>query len=448
MNDRRRLTRLACLLALLLVAPSQSFADLRGIVFDGKGRTTDRVEIVDLSFKDVLYPINLQNNWGLMNQRGQIVVYPRFEWTDYSFEGISRVVVNGKTGYVRGTVRDDADPDTFFIPPQFDYADRFSNGVAVVQKKEKWGMIDKSGKLLVPMRYQGILRMQDGFAVVQQADRCGYVNRAGKLKIPFQFKQARSFHNGFAAVQLANNRWGFIDKRGKVVWQESQGMIRQLGDMHEQYARVQVQTANGDRWGYLSKAFRLSIKTIYEDARDFHNGLAAVKLGGKWGFIDQRGKWVIKPQFEEVDDFDDAEGSNDFEDLPRGDPDREEEGPSTGGLYAMVKVKGKWGYINRVFNGGLLPQFDEAQPFFRGLARVDRDGSFAYITETGKVVFDPRVALSQGLIDTRVIDVVEDGRLRDNGRINADSVSSPEPAIQADVPYVAEHEYVEMLPSE
>lgn len=41
----------------------------------------------------------------------------------------------------------------------------------------------------------------------------------------------------------------------------------------------------------------------FDDARDFSNGLAAVKTAELWGFIDIKGKMVIEPKYLEVSDF-------------------------------------------------------------------------------------------------------------------------------------------------
>jgi hypothetical protein len=419
-----------------------------GWVFDGKGQKTDRPALVDMGFNDSLFPINVNNHWGLMNQDGEVVIFPRFDWTDYSYEGFTRFVTGGKTGFLRGDVSDDTDPNEYQIPARFDYADRFFNGLSVVMIDGRWGVIDKTGETLLPLEFDGVLRFQDGFAAVQRGERCGFINRAGDLKIPFEYKAVRSFHNGFAAVQRPDGRWAYIDKRGKTVWLDETGRVKLLGDFHQEYARVQVTLRDGVvRWGYLTKAFKFRIDPVFEDARDFHNGIAAVKKDGKWGFIFANGRWLIEPQFDDADDFDDAVGSGDFEDAEREREERAGRDLSTGGLYAMVKLDGRWGYVNRGANGGLVPQFKAAQPFFRGLARVDRDESFAYVSEIGQVRFDPRVALDFGFVDRTGR---EQGRLRNNlgtqDQPGNQIVPPPPPRKQAEVPYVPEHLYVEMLP--
>lgn len=461
---------LACASVLWFAPPvhpqERAAAPKNSWVFNGKGQKTDQVEIVDASADDALFPININNHWGLMNQDGYIIVYPRFEWTDYSFEGFTRYVQDGKTGFLRGNPTNDNDAREFFIKASFDYADRFADGCAVVMNKDKWGMIDKSGKLLVPMEFDGVLRMQDGFAGVEKDGRCGFVNRAGRLKIPLQFKSIRSFHNGYAAVQFGDDRWGYIDKRGKVVWEDKSGRVKMLGDFHEDYARVQGQAGDTLKWGYITKAFRFRIDPSFEDARDFHNGMAAVKHQGKWGFITAAKRWAVDPVYDEVDDFDDAVHSGDFEEGKRERDERVGRDLSTASLYAMVKRDGRWGYINRVANAGLEPQFKWAEPFFRGLARVERDGSFAYVGETGKVRFDPRVAVRLGFVDltskedSRVdvaqrtvrTDIGQQGTITRN--LPADLgianrvYEAPEARQAARVPYVSEYAYEEMLPVE
>ena len=436
-------------------------------VFNGKGQKTDQVKLVDAAVDDAFFPIEINNNWGLMNQDGDIVVYPRFEWTDYSFESLTRYIDNGKTGFLRGDPARDNDPNEFFIIASYEYADRFNEGVAVVMNDKKWGIIDKTRELLVPMEYDGILRMQDGFAAVIKNGKAGFVNRAGQLKIPLQYKRVRSFHDGFAAVQFADNTWGYINKRGKVVWRDTSGTVKQVGDFHEDHAKVQGKVNGKLAWGYINKTFRFRIDPIFEDARDFHFGMAAVKMNGKWGFITEAGKYAIRPQFDAVDDFDDAVHSSDFDEGPADEGSRLGRDLSTASTYAMVKVGDRWGYINRIGKGPLVPQFKQAQPFFRGLARVSRDDSFAYVNETGRVRFDPRVVRRLGVVDLRDQEngrgaVARDGvstGIGSNGPIVRTSpgpgddlgnrvYDAPPRRTRASVPYPDEHLYAETLPIE
>ncbi|MFI4859692.1 MAG: WG repeat-containing protein [Phycisphaerales bacterium JB063] len=403
-----------------------------------------QISIVDPAQDDALFPININNNWGLMNQEGHIIHLPEYDWTDYGYDGLARYMAGAKTGYISGN-------GSVVIRAQYDYADRFVDGLAVVMIEDRWGMIDRNNDVVIPLEYTGVLRFQDGFAAVQRGELCGFIDRRGRLAVPLQFKAVRSFHNGFAAVQLPDGRWGYIDKRGELVWHDETGRVTMLGDFHEQYARVRARMNNDTEvWGYLTKAFRWRIEPAYEDARDFHNGMAAVKVDGRWGFVYANGRWAIEPQFEAADDFDDAVGTNDFEE-PSDRDRRAQSGRRSGrelqttGLYAMVKQDGRWGYVNRAANGGLVPQFETAEPFYLGLARVARGDSFAYIGETGQVIFDPESA-REGLINRTTQERARQDTQRNTAPRQNSIESAPPPREAADHPYLPEHLYEEALP--
>lgn len=47
----------------------------------------------------------------------------------------------------------------------------------------------------------------------------------------------------------------------------------------------------------------MAIPFLYERAKDFSEGFAAVKKAGKWGFINKEGKNVIPCQYDKVASF-------------------------------------------------------------------------------------------------------------------------------------------------
>lgn len=95
------------------------------------------------------------------------------------------------------------------------------------------------------------------------------------------------------------------------------GDNRCMQDMHEGMAAVMLLADTGavfadkaiadglpgHRWGYIDAQGQLAITPQYEDARPFHQGLAAVRENGLWGYIDKRGQWVLAPQWAQAGDF-------------------------------------------------------------------------------------------------------------------------------------------------
>src|SRR5437868_9194689 len=79
-----------------------------------------------------LFPIEQNYKWGYMNASGKIVIPPQFDAADYFYEGLARVTVDkkkregiGKGGYIDKTGK-------WVIKPQFDLASEFSEGLAAV----------------------------------------------------------------------------------------------------------------------------------------------------------------------------------------------------------------------------------------------------------------------------------------------------------------------------
>ncbi len=95
------------------------------------------------------------------------------------------------------------------------------------------------------------------------------------------------------------------------------------------------------------------IEPQFDEAWDFHEGMARVKIDGKWGYINKEGTVIIEPQFDRAFDF--HEG------------------------MAPVNIDGKWGYINKEGTVIIKPQFDDAYYFQESLARVYKDGKYGYI---------------------------------------------------------------------
>ena len=90
----------------------------------------------------------------------------------------------------------------------------------------------------------------------------------------------------------------------------------------ELYSKELFPTENGkQKWGFIDTAGKEAIPFIYENADNFSEGFASVKLNGKWGFINKTGKEITPIKYDSVCDF--SEG------------------------FAKVKLNGKWGFIDK-----------------------------------------------------------------------------------------------------
>jgi hypothetical protein len=114
----------------------------------------------NLSFKSGLAEVFVGDKVFYIAESGKAARTPLYDnGADYFVEGLARILSKGKFGYM--------DPSlNVAIKPEYDFAFPFENGIAVVcngcRAKEKgehpslaggkWGVIDKSGAIVIPLK--------------------------------------------------------------------------------------------------------------------------------------------------------------------------------------------------------------------------------------------------------------------------------------------------------
>ncbi|MDR2665407.1 MAG: WG repeat-containing protein [Oscillospiraceae bacterium] len=143
-----------------------------------------------------------------------------------------------------------------------------------------------------------------------------------------KYESAASFSGGFCAV-MSGGKWGYIDETGTLRLRFAYARAGPFGPD----GRAEVTDGNGDVYFIDTKGNKRAAPPErqasgapepvgapdgpFEDARNYSNGLAAVKKDGKWGYVDASGDMVIGNAFSEAGDF-------------------------SGGGSAPVKTDGEW----------------------------------------------------------------------------------------------------------
>lgn len=160
-------------------------------------------------------------------------------------------------------------------------------------------------------------------------------------------------------------RVGFMDKSGKVIVNPE---FFEARDFSEGLAAVK---SDKNQWGYIDKTGRMVVDFQFASAADFSEGAARIQLEGEdhWnglsGYIDRNGKTIIKPQF-----------AADQLKMP-------ESGGFSEGL-AVVEKNGKMGYIDKTGKIVIEPKYDAASAFIDGRAAVQIEFKAGFIDKTGR----------------------------------------------------------------
>ena len=162
------------------------------------------------NFSEGLAVVEIGERWGYINKSGEMVIKPQYNSASNFFKGLASVKLGNKTGYI-------IQSGEMVIKPQFDEACRFYEGLAAVKIDKKWGYIDNSGNLVIKLQYDyADVSFSEGLAAVEISNKRGYINKSGEMVVSPQFDVADSFTEGLARVKIGK-KWGYIDKSGEMV---------------------------------------------------------------------------------------------------------------------------------------------------------------------------------------------------------------------------------------
>ena len=149
--------------------------------------------------------------WGYVDTRGNIVIEPKFLYAE-SFRSTMACVkaVTRRYGFI-------GPEGEFTIPPSFERAHGFFDGLAAVQMNQKWGYIDSSGDYVIHPVFDDARSFHQQMAAVKVNGAWGFITRAGEFAITPRFEQADDFRAGFAWVRMPGSRDRFkIDVNGEI----------------------------------------------------------------------------------------------------------------------------------------------------------------------------------------------------------------------------------------
>jgi hypothetical protein len=109
--------------------------------------------------------------------------------------------------------------------------DEYSEGLIRRKYNGDYGFIDKELNLVIPMIYEWALRFSSGVAAVWRNGNYGFINAKGEIAIPFIYESVIPFVGKYAAVEK-DAHWFFIDKSGYIANEKSYDQIYQIAPHH------------------------------------------------------------------------------------------------------------------------------------------------------------------------------------------------------------------------
>lgn len=116
----------------------------------------------------------------------------------------------------------------------------------ITNKEYQRGLLDKNFKLILPFEYSMISQSKDsGLLRVYKDKKYGFVDSTGKMIIPLIYEGAQVFSEGLAAV-LLDGKWGFINEKGEVVIDfQFEGIMNSFENGYAKYHKGKVSHVSG-----------------------------------------------------------------------------------------------------------------------------------------------------------------------------------------------------------
>ncbi|WP_052594263.1 WG repeat-containing protein [Aureispira sp. CCB-QB1] len=225
----------------------------------------------------------------------------------------------------------------FIITPQYDQAAPFVGTIARVMLGDKYGLIDKTGSIVVPIvcdfignEYDHSLLNEDNSCTIIKDEKYGLVSTDGVIWAEMIYNsEEEAFHaaaergwkggiveddfpeieatvlNQIHAVKKIqkgilrfrqNDKWGLMTEKGVLLLTPTYDEIEDLENDYWPFRE-------GDKWGLLDLEGNIVLPAQYDAARGFSNGQAACQKDGLWGAVNLSGHWIFEPQFTELGEF-------------------------------------------------------------------------------------------------------------------------------------------------
>lgn len=314
---------------------------------------------------------------GIINKEGKEILPCKYEEVTWDYDPLKNpeapVNIKGKRLFnvkfeEKWGVVDES--NNIVIPIKYEELEVFVSGIAAANLNGKWGYINMNDSVIVPFTYDYAQSFDKdlaiaGFYEFQENSgmpiyKFGLINRKGKNVLPFEYAIAYYKNENIYVFSDAESKVGVTDSSGKV-FIKPEFSISTIWDSWKDYGMVKVIDKKESKYGYYNQNGKLVIPIKYTDAGNFSEGMVAMRDELKWGYFDTKGKEIIPVKYDEAYGF--SEG------------------------LALVRLNAKYGYIDKKGRDIVIPQYVGASNFVDGYARVqENDATFGLIDNAGAMV--------------------------------------------------------------
>lgn len=153
----------------------------------GKEVLEVKYDAVNVHTNQTLISVKLDKKWGVVDTNGKEIVPIKYEKTSVLDNDIIKALSEYTAeGFEKGYLMDKAGNNICYFA--YNDVDHFSDGLAAVSNfDKKYGYIDKTGKVVIHLKYDYAWDFQKGFAPVKLNGKYGLIDKTGKEIVPIKY---------------------------------------------------------------------------------------------------------------------------------------------------------------------------------------------------------------------------------------------------------------------
>ena len=247
-------------------------------------------QIISKGYQDInesshqLYVCKLNNVYGAINSKGEIII-------PFNYSKLGNF--KNKFAYYLSTQYGLVDIHNMALPAQWEWiSDVDSNSIAIVKRKNQFGLMNVEGQLILATEYDYITSCKDEIYLVVKNNTYGFYNVKEKCfmtSVDYDYNpsyDANYYTNGKSFKLIRDDEVALADANGR--YTINFGTYSNFFFAKNDIIRIQ----KNNKFGYVDRKLKAITAVEFDKAKDFENNYAIITKGTNTSLIDKTGKTI------------------------------------------------------------------------------------------------------------------------------------------------------------
>ncbi len=268
--------------------------------------TTSGNPVSPLGFDQVLtgkkaYGVKRDSLWGVMDLEGKFFIQPLYDTLFFIDEkGILLERGNKKFGYFYTNELTDFSAfkklnvqSTLLFQETDTVAAVAQTFIITEDIRGRKGLLANDGSVIIKNRYDHITLMDDGVAMVGTKEKRGIMDMNGKLLLPIAYTGIAKYDKGFFSILGANKKFGaFHPHKNILISPQYDALLKLYGNSDSLFI------AKKGMFGLVNKDEKVVAPFQFEELRHWNDSVILVQNAGKWKLFQFRKKYYLPETFD------------------------------------------------------------------------------------------------------------------------------------------------------